>query len=70
MEAAHLAMNGWIRVAANMSLGAYEVFQAVAELPEPEWPETTFQEVLRIGFKGKFVQDTDHPVVRRLRGEM
>ena len=70
LEAAHMAMGGWIRVAANMSLGAYEVFQAVADLPEPEWPEIDFQEVLRIAFKSRFVQDTDHPVVRRLRGEM
>ena len=33
LEAANLATKGWVRVAANMSLGAYEVFQATAVLP-------------------------------------
>src|SRR5437764_377379 len=37
LEAADLAAKGWVRVQANMSLGAYEVFQATGNLPEPEW---------------------------------
>lgn len=42
LDAASLAQAGWVRVAANMSLGAYEV-EATAELPEPEWPDKDFQ---------------------------
>ena len=38
-EAAELAMKRWIRLTANMSLGAYEVFEATGDLPEPEWPD-------------------------------
>ena len=59
MEAAQMATKGWVRVAANMSLGAYEVFQATAELPEPEWPEESFQQLLRIAFKDRFIRDLD-----------
>jgi hypothetical protein len=70
LEAAEMAQKQWIRVVANMSLGAYEVYQAVADIPEPEWPETTFQEILRVAFKDRFIRSLDHPVVRRLRGEI
>lgn len=70
MEAAQMATKGWIRIAANMSLGAYEVFEATAELPEPEWPDIGFDQLLKIAFKDRFIRDLDHPVVRRLRGEV
>lgn len=69
LEAAKIAESKWTRVAANMSLGAYDVSEAVANLPEPEWPDVTFQELIRIGFKGRLVDNSDHPVLRRLRGE-
>jgi hypothetical protein len=70
LEAAEMAKRGWIRVAANMSLGAYEVYEAVGNIPEPDWPDTTFEEILRIAFKDRFIRTMDHPVIRRLRGEM
>ena len=70
LEAADLAMKGWVRIAANMSLGAYEVFEATGELPEPEWPEKDFQSLLEIAFKDHFVRSLDHPVIRRLRGAL
>ena len=68
MEAAQLATKGWVRIAANMSLGAYEVFEATAELPEPEWPDIGFQKLLEVAFKDRFIRDLDHAVIRRLRG--
>ena len=64
-----MAQSGWVRVAANMSLGAYDVFQTTANLPDPEWPEVAFEQLLKIGFKGKFINSLDHPVLQRLRGE-
>lgn len=70
LEAAQMAMKKWIRVAANMSLGAYEVYEASADLPDPEWPDLDFQQALKIAFKDRFVQSLNHPVVRRLRGEV
>jgi hypothetical protein len=69
LEAADLAQSKWLRVAANMSLGAYEVYEAVSKLPEPEWPDVTFTEILKIAFRDRFITDLSHPVVRRLRGE-
>jgi hypothetical protein len=70
LAAADLAARGWVRVAANMSLGAYDVFQATGRIPEPAWPDTPFKDLLRVAFKGKFVDSPDHPVLRKLRGEV
>jgi hypothetical protein len=70
LEAADLAAKGWVRVAANMGLGAYDVFQATGQLGEPEWPQAPFSDLLRIAFKDRFINDLNHPVLRRLRGEV
>jgi hypothetical protein len=69
LAAARLAETKWVRVSANMSAGMYDVFEAAGELAEPEWPQLEFNEVLRLAFKDRFIRDTDHPVLRALRGE-
>ncbi len=66
--AAQHAMRGWIRVKANMSVGAYEIFEAAGNIPDPIWPNLTFDEIYRIAFKDRIIRDPDHPVVKRLRG--
>ena len=67
-EAAERAMKKWVRVTASMSLGAYEIFEASGDLPEPVWPDFSFQEILRIAFRERIVDRADHPLVQRLRG--
>lgn len=66
--AAERAIDSWVRVASNRSLGAYDVFEAAGDLPDPIWPEATFDELLRIAFKDRFIDSLDHAVVQRLRG--
>ena len=68
-EGAETAMRKWVRVQANMSLGAYEMFEAAGTIPEPAWPNSSFRELLRIAFRDRLVDRLDHPVVKRLRGE-
>lgn len=70
LEAADRARCAWVRVSANMSLGAYDVFEATGSLPEPEWPTVPFGDLLRVAFKGRMIDTLDHPVLRRLRGEV
>ena len=53
-----------------MSLGAYEVFEATGDLPEPEWPDLPFPEILKIAFRDRIVDRADHPLVQRLRGQV
>lgn len=67
-DAADMAMRRWIRIKANMNLGAYEIVEA-ATTAEPEWPAVSFQELLRIAFRDKLVDRLDHAVIKRLRGE-
>jgi hypothetical protein len=69
MEAATLAAGNWVRVQANMSLGAYEVYEAAGQWAAPEWPEMPFQQLLKIAFKDRFISGLDHPILKRLRGE-
>jgi hypothetical protein len=68
LEAAEHATKRWIRVAAKMELGAYEISEAVGDLPDPEWPDLSLQELLKIAFKDAYIDRIDHPVVQRLRG--
>jgi hypothetical protein len=67
-EAAQKAMTAWVRVTANKSLGAYELFEATGDLPQPEWPDTPFSEILKIAFRDYYVDSLDHPLIKRLRG--
>jgi hypothetical protein len=67
-EAAELAMARWVRIKANMSLGAYEMFAAESVMQNPTWPELPFTELLRIAFRDRIISSADHPVVKRLRG--
>lgn len=70
LEAANLAQANWVRVTANMSLGAYDVYQAAGALAEPAWPELPFAELLKTGFKDRLIDSPNHPVLRKLRGEV
>jgi hypothetical protein len=69
LDATEMATKRWVRVTANLSLGAYEVFEATGQLGEPSWPSTPFVELLRIAFRDRLISSLDHPVLRRLRGE-
>ena len=69
MEAANHAMKGWVRVQANMNLGAYEVFTATGNLGDVEWDLPPFGELLRVAFKDHYIDSLDHSVLKRLRGE-
>jgi hypothetical protein len=46
-EGAERAMKKWVRVTANMPLGAYEIYEASGDLPEPVWPDILFEEILK-----------------------
>lgn len=69
LDAAGMAAGRWVRVAANMHLGAYDVFEASAGLPAPEWPDVPFAKLLEVAFGKRYVTSLDHPVLQKLRGE-
>jgi hypothetical protein len=67
-EAAERAMEHWVRVTANMSASAYDIFEASGGLPEPVWPDISFEEILAIAFRDRYVDRADHPLLQRLQG--
>jgi hypothetical protein len=67
---ADAAKTKWVRAQANMALGAYELIQAVADLPEPVWPKHSFRDLLKIAFEKQRIDSMDHIVVQQLQGRV
>ena len=70
LVAAQLAETKWVRVVSNMGAGCYEVHAAESLNVEPQWPDLSFKEILRLCFRDRFIDSLDHPFLKRLRGEM
>jgi hypothetical protein len=66
---AELATEQWTRLSSNKAAGQYDLAVASAALPEPEWPDLPFKELLRLAFQDFRIDSIDHPAVRRLRGQ-
>ncbi len=67
-EAAGIAERQWIRISADMHLGAYQTFAAVADLGDPRWPPEGWSEVVRIALRDRIIDSEDHAVARQLLG--
>ena len=68
IECAEKAMKEWVQIVADSDAGVYTAPSAEEKLEEPEWPEQSFDELFRIGFKRRRVESMDHPVFTQLRG--
>jgi len=69
-SAAAMALDRWIRVASNMRTKSYDVTVTKADFPVPEWPVATFEELLRLAYKDRYIDSPEHPIVRKLSGEL
>lgn len=67
-RAVDMAQTRWIRLSANMMRGGYDVFEAIGQLPEPQWPVESFENLLEIAFKGRVITDESHLLVQQLLG--
>ncbi len=52
-----------------MQSGRYDVVRATGDIPDPEWPDLTFQELLKLSFENRFIDNYNHPILKSLRGE-
>ena len=68
-QAALSAEARWVRIAANKGAGTYDVYEALDQIAEPAWPDMSFDRLLEMAFKNRFIDNLDHPVIRRLLGE-
>lgn len=66
------AMERWLRIAWNKSANGYDMIflSDSVRVPEPAWPTASFHDILGKAFKGRIITELDHPVLRRLRGEV
>lgn len=69
-EGAKRAEINWARLVANRTVGAYDIYEASSLADEPMWPEKSFKEILSLAFKDRLIVSLDHPIVKRLRGEI
>lgn len=65
---AQAAETNWCRMVADTANGHYTHFEPAAQLPDPKWPELSFEQILAIAFRDRFIHAPDHPVLRQLRG--
>ncbi len=67
-KAAELAEKKWTRMQSNMARGCYDVVTS-DKIPDPVWPDISFQEVVKIAFgDGRLIDSMDQPVIRQLQG--
>jgi hypothetical protein len=69
LEAVRLAAEKWTRITWNESTKQHDV--ATCEVTaEAQWPDRPFRDLLELAFRGFVIDTLDHPVLRRLRGEV
>ncbi len=68
LRAASEAETSWCRMTANMAAGGYSLYTSASGWSDPQWPDLTYPEVLRIAFRDRMIDSPDHPVLRELRG--
>lgn len=63
------ARRQWVRVQSNTAAKGYDVFSAAVDIPEPEWPEYTMAEYLRVAFAGNTITDPDDSIILAILGK-
>jgi hypothetical protein len=71
LEAAKQAETEWVRrTGIDKKQGVYIFGSAVAQHDEPAWPKMSFGDILETAFRDAFINSPDHPVLKKLRGEL
>lgn len=58
----------WIRVQSNKQLGGYEPNDPKVQPPDPEWPDISWGDIVRLAFRRHLVEVESHPLINRLLG--
>jgi hypothetical protein len=70
LMATERAKETWTRTAADMSLGAYRVWEAIGNLSDPTWPDMSLNEMMALAFRDRVIDTEDHPVFNKLLGRI
>ncbi len=69
MVAATKAEKQWTRRTWVPEGRTHRILVATNLSEEPAWPDISFQKILKIAFKDSYIQNQNHPVLNRLRGD-
>jgi hypothetical protein len=64
LKAVEIAQGKWIRVIAARE--GYEIREAKAQMPEPQWPDMSQEDAIKLAFKDRVIDTMDHPIAKRL----
>jgi hypothetical protein len=67
-EAMELAKREWVKLVSDMAGGCYRIYRAKGKLTDPVFPEKSLEELLRIAFRGRIIDNENHPVVKQALG--
>jgi len=67
--AKEMAKLNWVRVAANQEGSCYDVFEATADIPEPDWGNHKLDTFLRLGFHNRVITDIGDNTIQMLLGK-
>jgi hypothetical protein len=59
----------WGRLDMNESGSGYDVILPEAQWPDPEWRDESLGALILKAFKGRFVDDMNHGIIKILRGQ-
>ena len=72
LKAAELAKTKWVQASSRREEGVdgYKIDMAkdADAFPEPKWPTQSLDELIKITFEGRIIEDEDHPGMLRLLG--
>jgi hypothetical protein len=63
-QAVEYAKLKWIRITYNKHNSGYDIYEAEALLPEPDWPSGDIDTFVQTAFRGKIITSLDHPVIQ------
>ncbi|MGY3147711.1 hypothetical protein ACVWYQ_004710 [Bradyrhizobium sp. USDA 3397] len=69
LHGAELAKANWIRIFADAGQKQYRIMKALGENNPPKFPNKPMNELLEIAFKNHVIDNDDHPICRKLRGD-
>lgn len=70
-ETARIAEEKWVRIESDMTAGCYVPHVAMGDIPDPIWPQDLeMRDYLRLAFRDRLIDDPNHLMFQKLRGEV
>jgi hypothetical protein len=68
-EVLEIGRKEWIRMQTDNKEKIYRYFRPKNPIPDRQWPELSFGEILKRAFGSRVVTDENHELIRKLRNE-